>query len=158
MWIHIRAVGYVACAYGAERGAEVMWPTIPAYQWWAFSGAVLLLILSIEYGRWIAPRFRQWREARKGPDWEFWDGVTSVHKATGNVVSNYAHYIENQQGIPRMAVDLINRLRVELVKYGFEVPPPCTDSLRSFETWFRYLTDLKNQHPVNPIKGPKRPT
>ena len=56
-WKYIRTAGYFLCAYGMERGAEMMWPATPAYQWWTLSVLILVVILFVEYSRWLIRRF-----------------------------------------------------------------------------------------------------
>ena len=58
-WKHARTGIGIILIFGAERGAEVMWPETPAYQWWLLSGLCLLLfhLLHVDYpGELLAKR------------------------------------------------------------------------------------------------------
>ncbi|MCY4489692.1 MAG: hypothetical protein OXF11_21640 [Deltaproteobacteria bacterium] len=50
--------GYFVCAYGTEKGAELMWPEWSAWAWWGMSAALLTVLLTAEYGATLARRFQ----------------------------------------------------------------------------------------------------
>ena len=58
MWKHIRVTVGCATIFGMERGAEVMWPEISAWAWWGTSAVLLIGLLTVEYGRFLARRFQ----------------------------------------------------------------------------------------------------
>ena len=44
----LRACIGVAAIYGAERGAETMWPDVTAWTWWAGSAALVAIWIAVE--------------------------------------------------------------------------------------------------------------